>query len=398
MPKSTGLALLPGEQPAMLAALRRARYGYVLALHMVLLWAAGRTPTDIAAVLFCARSSVYRTVRAYRQGSLGWELDERGRLMPPVRTTVMLPTLRRSLLALLKAPPRAYGWCRTRWSCATLALTLQRKRRIAISAETMRRWLHEIDWVWKRAKLVAKDDDPQRVHRLARIRWVFEQLKRGEARVFADELASHLLPKVGCAWMPQGTQLEVMTPGQNEQYSLAGALDLTTGTLLHCLGPRNTNALFRDLLGTLEASYPPDRCTRLYVVVDNDKIHQAKAVEQWLATHGSRYCACRPTVLARTPLSGPLATCMTAVPATIAATAYRTSWPMWKSICASMAPGSTRFQRSTMTPPSPRQLRKSPPPNTQRLRRECTNLLWTDLGSEIRRRLCKLSRLCLPLN
>ena len=44
--------------------------------------------------------------------------------MPPGRTTVLLPTLRRSLLALLKAPPRAYGWCRTRWSCATLALTL----------------------------------------------------------------------------------------------------------------------------------------------------------------------------------------------------------------------------------------------------------------------------------
>jgi hypothetical protein len=27
----------------------------------------------------------------------------------------------------------------------------------------MRRWVHEVDWVWKRAKLVAKDDDPHRL-------------------------------------------------------------------------------------------------------------------------------------------------------------------------------------------------------------------------------------------
>ena len=33
----------------MLAALRRARYGYLLALHILLLCAAGRNPTEIAA-------------------------------------------------------------------------------------------------------------------------------------------------------------------------------------------------------------------------------------------------------------------------------------------------------------------------------------------------------------
>jgi transposase len=284
MPRSTVLDIPQEEQAHMLAALRRARYGYLLTLHILLLCAAGRRPTAIAAVLFCSRSSVYRAVRAYRKGTLGLEHDD-GQLAPPVRSTVLLPTLRRSLVALLKATPRAHGWCRTRWSCATLALTLQAKRGVTVSAETVRRWLHEMGWVWKRATLVANDDDPQRVTRLARIRWVFEQLKRDEAMVFADELDIHLLPKVGCAWMPKGTQLAVMTPGQNRKHYLAGALNLATGTLLHCLGARKTNQLFRDLLETLEASYPAERYTRLYVVVDNYKIHKAKAVEQWLATH-----------------------------------------------------------------------------------------------------------------
>jgi transposase len=285
MPRSTGLDLSPEEHAQLLAALRRARYGYWLALHISLWCAAMRHPTELAAVLFCSRSSVYRTVRASRAGTLGLEPDAQGGLTPPVRTTVLTRSLQRSLLAWLHAAPQTYGWCRTRWSCATLALTWQTKRGITVSAATRRRWLHELGWVWKRAKLGAKDDDPHRVARLAQMRWVYEPLQCGEAMVCADELASYLLPTVGGAWMPKGTQVEVMTPGQNQQPYLAGALDLAPGTLLHGLGARKTNALFRDWLALLATSYPAERYTQIYVVVDHDKLHKAKAVAQWLAAH-----------------------------------------------------------------------------------------------------------------
>jgi Homeodomain-like domain len=90
----------------MLAALRRTRYGYLLALHILLWCTAGRNPMDIAAVLFCSRSSVYRTVRAYQTGTSGLEYAPRGRLIPPICPPVLSPTLRRSLFALLKTPPR----------------------------------------------------------------------------------------------------------------------------------------------------------------------------------------------------------------------------------------------------------------------------------------------------
>jgi transposase len=149
----------------MRAVLRRTRYGSLLAFHIILLRAAGRNPTDIAAFLFCSRSSVYRIVRAYRAGCLGRQIDPDGQLSVAMRMTVLMPWLMRSLGTLLTATPRAYGWCRTRWSCATLAATLQAKHGIEVSAETVRRWLHEMDWVWKRAKLVAKDDDPRRSER-----------------------------------------------------------------------------------------------------------------------------------------------------------------------------------------------------------------------------------------
>jgi putative transposase len=285
MPHCTLLDMAREAQAQMLAAVRRARYGYLLALHVLLVCAAGRTPSEIAACLFCSRSRVYRTVRAYRTGTRACTFDEEGQWRPPIRTTVRLPTLRRALLAWLKTGPQTYGWCRTRWSCATLALTLPATRGLTVSAETLRRWLHEVGWVWQRAKLAAKDDDPHRIARVARIRFVCEPLHAGEAMIFADELDISLLPKVGAAWMPKGTQRAVMTPGTHAKHDLAGALDGATGVLLHGCGPRKTNALFRDLLQVIEEHDPTEPYTRLDVVVDHDKIHQAKAVQPWLVDH-----------------------------------------------------------------------------------------------------------------
>jgi hypothetical protein len=118
----------------------------------------------------------------------------------------------------------------------------------------MRHWLHELGWEWKRAKVAAKDDDPQRGEKLARIRLAYEQLRAGVALFFADELDISLLPKVGYQWMPQGEQVEVMTPGTNEKRYLAGALELTTGTLTHCGWYRKQTGLFLDLLETLDRS------------------------------------------------------------------------------------------------------------------------------------------------
>src|SRR4030095_15836230 len=134
MPDTTLLDIPQAEQDQMLAALRRARYGYLLALHVLLLCAAGRHPTEMATFLFCSRSSIYRIVRLYRTQQLGFTVDAEGQLRAPVRTTILMPGLKRSLGALLKAPPRAYGWCRTRWSCATLAAQLQTKHGFAVSA------------------------------------------------------------------------------------------------------------------------------------------------------------------------------------------------------------------------------------------------------------------------
>jgi transposase len=253
----------------------------LLRLHILLLLSQQRSPTDIAEWLLCSRSSVYEVAARWRQEGIRFVQEQTAAKLP----LDLAPSLRRSLLALLGKPPAAEGWCRTRWSCATLALSLQTRRGLQVSAETVRRWLHGLGWRWKRTKLAAKDNDPQRAPKLAHIRWIWETLRPRQALLFADELDIQLLPKSGYQWMPKGTQVEVLTPGKNEKRYLAGAWDHRTGVVHSCVGPRKTNALFRHLLDVLETRYPARRYDRIYVVLDNYKIHKAQAVERWLAVH-----------------------------------------------------------------------------------------------------------------
>jgi len=286
VPGKTILEIPLAEQGQMLAQLRAARYGHLLALHILLLCAAGWTPSVIAAALFCSRSSVYRLVADYRAGhlDLGLAVEPEGdaAAVPPRRNRA---SLKRSLRALLKRVPAAFGWCRTRWSCATLALELRTRRGISVAPDTIRRWLHQLGYVWKRARHVAKDNDPERVTKLARIRSIIEGGMPSAALFFADELDIHLLPKIGYEWMLRGTQTEVMTPGTNEKNYLAGALNFVTGQMVHVVGERKNRFLFIDLLKVIDRKCPTAKFTRVYVVVDNYRIHTAKAVVEWLAGH-----------------------------------------------------------------------------------------------------------------
>jgi transposase len=273
------------KQEEMKEQLRKARFGYLLALHILLLCGDGKTPTEIAMFLYCSRTSVYRAVAAYQAGRLD-ELDEENEDgMGMGRASNLTPTIKRSLLSLVKHAPSAYGWCRTRWSCAALALQLEAQRGLTVTAETVRRWLKECDYVWKRAKLSAKDPDPERITKLAKIRFVIENLLPTEALVFADELDINLLAKVGYQWMLKGTQEEIPTPGKNDKRYLAGALDFVTGKIVHCVWACKVTGLFLDLLTTLEFYYPKSKFTRIYVVVDNFCIHKSAAALKWLADH-----------------------------------------------------------------------------------------------------------------
>ena len=86
--------------------LRQVRYGHLLANHILLLCAAGKSPTEIADFLFCSRSSVYRSVKAYRAARLDWQRDD--------PSSPCLSRWQKMLRSLIKLSPRVLGWCRVR--------------------------------------------------------------------------------------------------------------------------------------------------------------------------------------------------------------------------------------------------------------------------------------------
>jgi hypothetical protein len=189
-----------------------------------------------------ARSRVYRLVRLSHAVPLGGTVDADGLWAAPGRPTGVMPWLKRPVDALRKAAPQAFGGCRTRWRWATLACDLQATQRLAVSAGTGRCGLHASGWGWKRATVVAKENDPPRGERLARLRWQREPWPAHALVVCADARARHLWSTVGAAWRPRGRQEAGMTPGQNANHSLAGALQLVLGTILPGLGPRSSRA------------------------------------------------------------------------------------------------------------------------------------------------------------
>jgi putative transposase len=130
---------------------------------------------------------------------------------------------------------------------------------------------------------VARDDDPERVSKLARIRHITEHLRPSEVLLFIDELDIHLLPKIGYEWMPRGTQTQIMTPGQNQKRYLAGALDHLTGKITHVMAERKDRFLVINLLRVLDRKFPA--ASKIYLVADNYRIHKAKAVQKWLSHH-----------------------------------------------------------------------------------------------------------------
>lgn len=126
------LEISPEQQVWVLDELRRCRYGYLLPLHILLLIARGKTPSEIADFLCCSRSSVYRAIEAWQDGKLQeqwWpvalenESQSIGRLTP----------LQRTLLWVIKQLPQVLGWCPTRWSCAALALTIATRIGVLVS-------------------------------------------------------------------------------------------------------------------------------------------------------------------------------------------------------------------------------------------------------------------------
>jgi transposase len=280
------ISLSPSQRNALLDLYRRApdpEVGH--RAHIVLLLADGYAWTTIIAVLFTSSSTIARWRQRYLEGGIDALLGHRpGRR--PVPCGLWLGVLVRWVTTW---SPRTFGFLRSRWTCAVLAVVLLEIYQVAVSRETVRRWLHRADLVWRRPRPVLRIPDPQRAAKLKALRHLLAHLPADETAVFQDEVDINTNPKIGAMWMRKGQQAELPTPGTNDKRYLAGSVNWRTGALFWTEGKRRNGKLFVRHLDELRQRL---RCYRvIHVICDNARFHiaaQCKEVQAYLERWGGR--------------------------------------------------------------------------------------------------------------
>jgi transposase len=278
------ITLAPDERATLLDYLRRAPDPALRSrAHIILLLADGHPWALIAAVLFCSTRTIARWQQRFQHGRVPALLGE------PRGAPTRLGARWRDLVVdwVTRHPPRAFGLVRSRWSCAVLALLLRRDYAVDVGRETIRRWLHREELVWRRPRPVLGRTDPAKEAILQELRALLRDLPDDETVVFEDEADVNLNPDLGCMWMYRGQQAKVVTPGDNVKGYLAGSLHWRTGVLFTTQGPRRDAELFVAHLHDLRRRLR--RYKKIHVICDNAKFHHGCwAIWEFCHRYGDR--------------------------------------------------------------------------------------------------------------
>jgi putative transposase len=253
--------------------------------HIILLLAEGHTWALIASVLFCSTRTIARWKKRFQRGRVPALLGKPRGARSPWGTRWVAVLVR----WVTKKLPTDFGFLRSRWCCETLVLLLVQVHSLEVSRETVRRWLHQGQLVWRRPRPVVGPQDPHKAAVVRQLRRLLAQLPDEETAVFQDEVDINSNPKIGSMWMLRGQQAEVPTPGTNEKRYLSGSLHWRTGTLFtteSAPGGGRDAVLFIRHLEDLRHRL---RCyTKIHVICDNARAHACKAVREYLQRWGHR--------------------------------------------------------------------------------------------------------------
>jgi putative transposase len=252
--------------------------------HLLLLLDDGHTWATVATLLFCSSRTIDRWVKRFQaEGIDGLAGHKPGRpfhfAASWVATVVEWVTTK---------VPRDFGFLRSRWCCEAVALLMLREHGVEVSRETIRRWLHRGNLVYRRPRPTLGPTDEQRQAKLDKLRALLAGLPDDETAVFQDEVDINTNPKIGSMWMVKGQQAKVETPGNNEKRYLSGSIHWRTGQVFLTEGKpkqgRNT-ALFLAHLDELRSRLR--RYKKIHVICDNARCHTSNEVAVYLWEHSS---------------------------------------------------------------------------------------------------------------
>jgi transposase len=251
----------------------------------VVLLGAGRSSPEVSDVLGIAISTVVRAGHAFVElGVEGLYDKRRGNGRRKVGRA-----FEARIAKWLQRTPDQFGWRRFTWTRELLCLHARREGLVEVSVTTMGRVLARAGARLGTPKPIVLCPWPRdtREARVAEIRALEKRATATEPVLYSDEVDIHLNPKIGRDWMLPGEQRCIVTPGKNEKFYLAGALDVRSGALISTGLEHKGAELFCQLLRTLNERYGPS-VRRIHLIVDNYCIHSAQKTRRVLDELGGR--------------------------------------------------------------------------------------------------------------
>src|ERR687885_1369725 len=117
-----------------------------LRAHIILLAHQGRSVAEIAAIVLRSRDTVERVLKRFLQGGIA-ALPPR---TAPGRTPTVTPGWKAELLRVIALDPHTVGVRSAKWTTSLLATYLAAKTQVAVTAATVRLYLHAAGAVCKR--------------------------------------------------------------------------------------------------------------------------------------------------------------------------------------------------------------------------------------------------------
>lgn len=247
--------------------------------HMILLSVERYSVPEIARIFHTSRATVRFWIRRFNaEGPVG--LYDRPRSGRPRKVTAEVA---HTLVELIQDDPTREGYLATFWTVAMLMLTVAHKFKVALSASSVRRTLHQLDLRWGRPRLgMPNKVDPQKALKQWRIVRAVVEAPPNATIVYGDECRIQLLPLVRAMWHGAGQQIRIPTPGKNVTRALFGALNIRTGQWTYLVRDRVRKEDFIAFLEHLLMAYPNGP---IILIVDNYSSHTARLVKAWLEVH-----------------------------------------------------------------------------------------------------------------
>jgi len=236
----------------------------------------GLSQRGASRVLECARSTVITAIGRFRCGGVEAMQDgrrDKNRLNKREEIVELLPQL-------TAKQPEDFGWKRTTWSVELLCIEVLRQLGVKVSRTHMGRLLREAGCRRMRPKPVVAKAPEDKEAQIAALRKELAELPPCDVVLYGDEVDIHLNPKVGPDWAPAWLRKQVVTPGQNKKWYMAGAYNPTSRNLIVVDGKRKNSALFIELVQELALRY--QGAATVHLVADNYVIHHSKMTREAL--------------------------------------------------------------------------------------------------------------------